>query len=147
MLELNDLYQEVIIDHNRNPRNQYLMENPSAEALGHNPLCGDKLRLFLDIKDSVIERASFNCKGCAISTASASLMTEVLKGKTVKEAREMFQRFHALVTEEGDGKVDLDKLAVFAGVKNYPSRVKCATLAWHTLLSALDNSDKVAVTE
>ncbi len=146
--ELRDLYQEVIFDHNRNPRNFRVMENPDREVEGFNPLCGDKLTLFLKIKDGIIEDASFQGSGCAISTASVSLMTEIIKGKTVEEAEELFELFHKMTTE--DGEVDLDaigKLAVLAGVREYPARVKCATLSWHTLDAALKNKEKSISTE
>ncbi len=147
--ELRDLYQEVIFDHNRNPRNFRVMENPDREVEGFNPLCGDKLTLFLKIKDGIIEDASFQGSGCAISTASVSLMTEIIKGKTIEEAEEIFEMFHELTTGE-DGGIDLDaigKLAVLAGVREYPARVKCATLAWHTLDAALKNKEKSISTE
>ncbi len=146
--ELRDLYQEVIFDHNRNPRNFRVMENPDREVEGFNPLCGDRLTLFLKIKDGIIEDASFQGSGCAISTASVSLMTEIIKGKTVEEAEQLFEMFHNMTTE--DGEVDLDaigKLAVLAGVREYPARVKCATLAWHTLDAALKNKGKSISTE
>lgn len=147
--ELRDLYQEVIFDHNRNPRNFRLMENPDREVEGFNPLCGDKLTLFLKIKDGIIEDASFQGSGCAISTASVSLMTEIIKGKTVEEAQGLFELFHKMTTGE-NGEVDLEaigKLAVLAGVREYPARVKCATLAWHTLDAALKNKEKSISTE
>ncbi len=147
--ELRDLYQEVIFDHNRNPRNFRVMENPDREVEGFNPLCGDKLTLFLKIKDGMIEDASFQGSGCAISTASVSLMTEIIKGKTIEEAEEIFEMFHKMTTGE-DGEIDLDaigKLAVLAGVREYPARVKCATLAWHTLDAALKNKEKSISTE
>ncbi len=147
--ELRDLYQEVIFDHNRNPRNFRVMENPDREVEGFNPLCGDKLTLFLKIKDGIIEDASFQGSGCAISTASVSLMTEIIKGKTIEEAEEIFEMFHKMTTGE-DGEIDLDaigKLAVLAGVREYPARVKCATLAWHTLDAALKNKEKSISTE
>ncbi len=147
--ELRDLYQEVIFDHNRNPRNFRVMENPDREVEGFNPLCGDKLTLFLKIKDGLIEDASFQGSGCAISTASVSLMTEIIKGKTIEEAEEIFEMFHKMTTGE-DGEIDLDaigKLAVLAGVREYPARVKCATLAWHTLDAALKNKEKSISTE
>ncbi len=147
--ELRDLYQEVIFDHNRNPRNFRVMENPDREVEGFNPLCGDKLTLFLKIKDGMIEDASFQGSGCAISTASVSLMTEIIKGKTIEEAEEIFEMFHKMTTGK-DGEIDLDaigKLAVLAGVREYPARVKCATLAWHTLDAALKNKEKSISTE
>jgi len=145
---LRDLYQEVIIDHNRNPRNNKKLEHASHQADGFNPLCGDKLTLFLQIKNNVIVDASFQGCGCAISTASASLMTEQIKGKTAQEIQELFQNFHSLVTDkQGSSEVTLGKLAVLAGVKEFPSRVKCATLAWHTLNAALENKSESISTE
>ena len=136
---LRDLYQEVILDHNRRPRNFGALPSANHQAEGYNPLCGDKVTVFLDLQDGRIQDVAFQGAGCAISTASASLMTEALKGKTVEEVREIFQGFHDLVTTgEGEGSEELGKLAVFSGVREFPMRVKCATLAWHTLLAALD---------
>ena len=146
--DLRDLYQEVIFDHNRNPRNFRVMENPDREVEGFNPLCGDRLTLFLKMDGKEIVDASFQGSGCAISTASVSLMTEIVKGKTEEEAETLFKQFHAMTTEEGE--VDLaaiGKLAVLAGVREYPARVKCATLAWHTLDAALKNEEKSISTE
>ncbi len=136
MSDLQALYQEVIIDHSRNPRNFTECCNASHKAEGYNPLCGDKLKLFLKIKENVIENACFTGTGCAISTASASLMTEALKGKTLIEANTLFKKFHHLLTED-DNVEDLGKLEILAGVRTFPMRVKCATLAWHTLQAAL----------
>ncbi len=147
--DLRDLYQEVIFDHNRNPRNFRVMDNPDREVDGFNPLCGDRLTLYLKVADGVIQDASFQGSGCAISTASVSLMTEIVKGKTEQEAEELFALFHKMTTGE-EGEVDLEvvgKLAVLAGVREYPSRVKCATLAWHTLDAALKNQEKSISTE
>ncbi|KAF3977296.1 MAG: SUF system NifU family Fe-S cluster assembly protein [Methylococcales symbiont of Iophon sp. n. MRB-2018] len=147
--DLRDLYQEVIFDHNRNPRNFRVMENPDREVEGFNPLCGDRLTLFLKIQNNAISDASFQGSGCAISTASVSLMTEIVKGKTKNEAEELFQQFHAMTTGKDD-QIDLKaigKLAVLAGVREYPARVKCATLAWHTLDAALKNKEKSISTE
>lgn len=148
MLELRELYQEVILDHNRSPRNFHTMEKATCEQRGYNPLCGDKLKLFLKISNDVIEEASFVGEGCAISTASASLMTDSLIGKTVAEAKSMFQQFHAMVTEDDHAAAGkLGKLGILEGVKAYPARVKCATLAWQTLSAALDDDDAVVTTE
>jgi nitrogen fixation NifU-like protein len=147
--DLRDLYQEVIFDHNRNPSNFRVMDNPDREVDGFNPLCGDRLTLYLKVADGVIQDASFQGSGCAISTASVSLMTEIVKGKTEQEAEELFALFHKMTTGE-EGEVDLEvvgKLAVLAGVREYPSRVKCATLAWHTLDAALKNQEKSISTE
>lgn len=149
MLDLKELYQEVIVDHNRNPRNCYEMEDACHCADGFNPLCGDKLTLFLKIKNDVIEKASFVGKGCAISTASASLMTDTLKGMNIDKAKALFERFHQmLTTEEALSLEKMDKLTVLAGVREFPSRVKCATLAWHTLMAAFEQKvGGVATTE
>ncbi len=147
--DLRDLYQEVIFDHNRNPRNFRVMENANRHVNGFNPLCGDKLTLFLKIDDHVISDASFQGSGCAISTASVSLMTEIIKGKTETEADELFKQFHEMTTGKTE-EVNLDaigKLAVLAGVREYPARVKCATLAWHTLDAALKNQQEAVSTE
>jgi len=144
--DLRDLYQEVIFDHNRNPRNFRVIENASRAVEGFNPLCGDRLTLYLNIVAGVIEDASFQGSGCAISTASVSLMTEIIKGKTESEAEALFTQFHRMTTTEGE--VDLEavgKLAVLAGVKDYPARVKCATLAWHTLDTALKNEGQTSI--
>ncbi|HEV2855534.1 MAG TPA: SUF system NifU family Fe-S cluster assembly protein [Thermoanaerobaculia bacterium] len=137
---LRDLYQEVILDHNRRPRNFGTLPSANHQAEGYNPLCGDKVTVFLDLEDDGrIRDVAFQGAGCAISTASASLMTEALKGKTAEEARELFQGFQGLVTKgTGEDSEELGKLTVFAGVREFPMRVKCATLAWHTLLAALD---------
>lgn len=149
MMDLRELYQEVILDHNRNPRNHHEMADATTEAKGYNPLCGDKLRVYLKLEGSKISDASFLGVGCAISQASASLMTEALLGKTVEEARELFLRFHRMLTldEEDSPTASFDKLSVLAGVKAYPARVKCATLAWHTLVAALDKETSTVSTE
>ena len=148
MNELRDLYQEVILDHNRRPRNFGSLPAANRQAEGHNPLCGDKVTVFLDVEDGRIADVSFQGSGCAISTASASLMTEALKGRTVAAARELFQDFHDLVTTgAGEDSPDLGKLAVFSGVREFPMRVKCATLAWHTLLAALEEKHQPVSTE
>jgi nitrogen fixation protein NifU and related proteins len=143
MLDLRELYQEVILDHNKNPRNAYVMTDASCQSEGFNPLCGDRLTLYLRVKDNRIEKASFEGSGCAISTASASLMTDYLAGKTLIEAEQLFNNFHNLIMldtsvqdEETLGK-QLGKLSVLAGVREFPARVKCATLAWHTLKAAI----------
>ena len=148
MSELRDLYQEVILDHNRRPRNFGPLPRANRQAEGHNPLCGDRVTVWLELEDGRIRDVSFEGAGCAISTASASLMTEALKGLGVEEARGLFRGFHELVThgEEADGP-DLGKLAVFSGVREYPMRVKCATLAWHALMAALDGKDLPVTTE
>ena len=136
MSELSDLYQELILDHNRSPRNfRKLAKGKKAE--GHNPLCGDRVHVYLDVEGDRIADIAFEGSGCAISTASASLMTEALKGRSVEEARRLFHGFHDLLTAGGDAE-GLGKLAVFAGVREYPIRIKCATLAWHAVQAALD---------
>jgi nitrogen fixation NifU-like protein len=149
--QLQDLYQEVILDHNRAPRNFVALPDANRSALGHNPLCGDQLTVFLRVDDSgVIQSVGFQGKGCAISKASASLMTEALSGKTVAEAEVLFGKFHDMLTGPPDVKADgkgLGKLAVFSGVREFPARVKCATLAWHTLHQALAGGDAPATTE
>ena len=135
---LRDLYQEVILDHNRRPRNFGPLAAANHQAEGNNPLCGDKVSVLLDVEDGRIRDIAFQGVGCAISTASASLMTEALKGQTVEEARRLFHVFHDLLTTgAGASSPELGKLAVFTGVREFPMRVKCATLPWHTLLAAL----------
>ncbi len=148
MDELRELYQQVILDHNRAPRNFGKLVHPTHEAEGDNPLCGDHIDLYLEVEDGIIKDISFEGKGCAISKASASLMTSILKGKSLEEARELFEEFHDLVTQDTTPDFDkLGKLAVFAGVRAFPVRVKCASLAWHTMLQALKNSSEAASTE
>jgi nitrogen fixation NifU-like protein len=148
MNDLRDLYQEVILDHNRHPRNFGALAGANRQAEGYNPLCGDKVTVSLEVADDRIRRVAFAGSGCAISTASASLMTEALRGLGVEEARELFRAFHGLVTTgAGAGDPELGKLAVFTGIREYPMRVKCATLAWHTLLAALDQQDHPISTE
>ena len=143
---LRELYQEVILDHNRRPRNFGALPSANHQAEGYNPLCGDKVTVFLDLQDGRIQDVAFQGAGCAISTASASLMTEALKGRTAEEAREIFHGFHGLVTTgAGEDSEELGKLAVFSGVREFPMRVKCATLAWHTLLAALDEKAREPV--
>ncbi len=143
MSDLRDLYQEVILDHNRHPRNFGALDDANRQADGFNPLCGDKIRVRLIVEDERIVDIRFEGAGCAISTSSASLMTEILKGKTVDEAKAVFQTFHDLVTGKTEGDLaTLGKLAVFAGVSEFPARVKCATLCWHTTQAALDVNSK-----
>ena len=142
MSELTDLYQEVILDHNRRPRNFRAMEAASRTQEGYNPLCGDRLTLYVKLDGDRIGDVSFQGTGCAISKASASLMTDAVKGKTVKEARAIFERFHEMVTSPPEAAVpEMGKLAVLAGVREFPTRVKCASLAWHTLKAAVADSD------
>jgi nitrogen fixation protein NifU and related proteins len=144
---LDELYQEVILDHNRRPRNFRTIEE-GRHAEGYNPLCGDRLTVYLRIQGDRIQDASFQGSGCAISKASASLMTDIVKGKTIAEAEALFERFHRLITRSVDDPVDdLGKLSVFAGVRQYPARVKCASLAWHTLRAATEARNEVVSTE
>lgn len=139
MAELSDLYQEVILDHNRRPRNFRTIENASHHAEGYNPLCGDRLRLYLQIDGGVVTDIAFQGAGCAISKASASLMTDSVKGQAVDVVRSLFERFHRMVTTPAGEQVEeLGKLMVLSGVREFPVRVKCASLAWHTLKAALD---------
>jgi nitrogen fixation NifU-like protein len=149
MSDLRELYQEVILDHNKRPRNYGPMEDADHVAVGHNPLCGDRLRVSLKVRDGVIEAVRFEGSGCAISRASASMMTDAVKGKTVAEAEKLFQGFHEMVTGEPGREPDpeLGKLAVFSGVCEFPARVKCASLAWHTLDAALHGTSEKVSTE
>ena len=149
MSDLRSLYQEVMLDHGRSPRNRRRIEG-AREAKGENPLCGDEVTVYVRIEDGVIRDASFEGSGCAISTASASIMTQVLPGKTPAEALRLFERYHDVVTGRADpagGTEDLGKLAAFAGVSEFPVRVKCATLAWHTLKAALEQQPEIVTTE
>jgi nitrogen fixation NifU-like protein len=154
MMDLRELYQDIILDHGRHPRNFRAIENPTHIANGHNPLCGDRVTVYLTLDGDSITDVSFQGRGCAISTAAASLMTEVLKGKTIAEARALFAQFHARVTG-GDAAPELpepldeemDRLEPLTGVKAYPARVKCATLSWHALEAALKGSGTTVKTE
>jgi nitrogen fixation NifU-like protein len=151
MSELYDLYQEVILDHNKTPRNFGELADPDRTADGHNPLCGDRLTVYVRLDDDGVAEISFDGSGCAISKASASIMTEIVKGKSRAEIDELFAGFHELLT--GDPSVrekagaELGKLAVFEGVREFPVRVKCATLPWHTLKAALERAEAAATTE
>lgn len=149
--ELRELYQQVILDHNKAPRNFRKIENATNHAEGYNPLCGDNVTVYLLIdENNIIQDISFQGSGCAISKASASLMTSMLKGKSVEEAEKLFNKFHDLVTDKLGNEVNLNefgKLAVFAGVKEFPARVKCASLAWHTLMNALHGKSEKVSTE
>jgi nitrogen fixation NifU-like protein len=144
---VDDLYQEIILDHTKHPRNCHAMDDATRSAEGYNPLCGDKLKLFIKMDGDVVKDASFLGSGCAISTASASLMTESLKGKTREEALKLLEKFHDLLTTDTPVSKDLGKLVVFCGVRDYPARVKCATLAWHTLKTALNGTAGTVTTE
>ena len=151
MIDLRELYQDVIIDHNKNPRNFGRPETCDHEAKGNNPLCGDKVTVYVTVAGDVIENVQFEGRGCAISVASASMMTELVKGKPLAEARAIFEDFHQIVTRKKDITPDdlerLDKLAVLTGVREFPMRVKCATLPWHTMTAALDQSEDEVTTE
>jgi len=149
MPDLRELYQEVILDHHKKPRNFRKPEGANKQAEGFNPLCGDKISLYLKIEDGIVRDAGFVGSGCAISTASASMMTESLKGKTEAEVEALFERFHDLVTGKTPTGTEtgLGKLEVFAGVRDYPVRVKCATLCWHTMRAALRNQTDTVATE
>jgi nitrogen fixation NifU-like protein len=149
MSDLRELYQEVILDHNKRPRNFRVPEQANRRAEGYNPLCGDRITVYLRINGDVIEDAAFQGVACAIAKASASLMTDTLKGKTLAEANALFERFHLLVTAAPEASFDLEalgKLAVFSGVREYPARVKCASLAWHTMRAAMEAKDDVVST-
>jgi nitrogen fixation protein NifU and related proteins len=146
MSDLGDLYQEIILDHYKRPRNAGLLEQPTCLAHGNNPLCGDKISVSLDVKDGRIAGILWKGSGCAISTASASLMSDAVKGLDRAQVDALFHRFHAMVTGTGSPD-DLDKLAVFQGVCEYPARVKCASLAWHTLRAALEGRSDPISTE
>jgi nitrogen fixation protein NifU and related proteins len=148
MADLDDLYQEVILDHNKSPRNFRVIENADHKAVGYNPLCGDHVTVYLRLRDGAIEDISFQGSGCAISKASASMMTAELKGKREAEAEALFAKVHKMLTGDGsDGGQSLGKLAVLSGVCKFPARVKCASLAWHTMNSALKGDAAVASTE
>lgn len=147
MSNLHDLYQETIIDHSKRPRNKGAVEQPTHSAEGYNPLCGDRVIVQLRVENGRVAAAGFQGVGCAISTASASLMTDAIKGKTADEVERTFDKFHGLLTEDRPAPSDLGKLAVFSGVREYPMRVKCATLAWHTLRAALKGQQQPVSTE
>lgn len=151
MSDLRELYQEVILDHSKNPRNFGKLEDADSEARGNNPLCGDNITVYVKTEDGVVTGISFEGSGCAISTASASLMTEAVSGKTVEEVEALFNLFHEMVTGDPSQKAevpaDLGKLSVMAGVREFPVRVKCASLAWHTLQAALGEEEKTVSTE
>ena len=151
MSDLRELYQEVIFDHYRRPRNRGVLPDANHKAEGYNPLCGDRIMLYLRVEDGIVKDARFEGAGCAIATASASLMTEALKGRTAAEAEALFQRFHEMVTTPPDvpltGDPALGKLSTLSGVREFPVRVKCATLAWHTLRAALHDAAGTVSTE
>lgn len=147
MSELNDLYQEVILEHNKNPRNFREIAEADKTATGNNPLCGDALRVYIDMEGDTVKDVSFKGSGCAISKASASMMTQVVKGKTKEEAEVLFDEFHRMVLGEMDEETEenhLGKLKIFAGVREFPARVKCASLSWHTLNAALHGEETIS---
>ncbi|MDP6229566.1 MAG: SUF system NifU family Fe-S cluster assembly protein [Candidatus Marinimicrobia bacterium] len=146
MDDLKDLYQQMILDHNQNPQNFREMENATSKAEGHNPLCGDEITLFLHVENEKITDVSFLGSGCAISKASASIMTTLLIGKSVEMAESLFDKFHTMITT-GEISEDMGKLAVLAGVHKFPSRVKCAVLSWHTMNNALHGNTNLTTTE
>ena len=147
MSELSELYQQVILDHNKKPRNFHKLETANHFAEGYNPLCGDQLNVYLDLEDDRIKDVSFEGSGCAISKAAASMMTQAVKGKTKQEVEQLFDEYHRMVTgqldEEGEPN-HLGKLTIFAGVREFPVRVKCATLSWHTMHAAMNNQEVVS---
>jgi nitrogen fixation protein NifU and related proteins len=148
--DLRDLYQDMILDHSKRPRNFRKLEEADRTAVGYNPLCGDRLTLYLDIEGDVVKDAAFQGAGCAISTASASMMTEMVKGKTVADVERLFEEFQQMVTAPPDQEVDvseLGKLQVFSGVREFPARVKCASLAWHTAHAAVKGEEEEVSTE
>ena len=149
--DVRDLYQDMILEHSKKPRNFRSLPQANRKAEGYNPLCGDHFTVFLQLENDEVKDISFEGSGCAISKASASMMTASLKGKTKSQARELFARFHRLVTSQAteahDGGVDIGKLVVFSGVSEFPVRVKCATLAWHTMLAALEEKSDTLSTE
>ena len=145
MSDLDELYQEVILDHSKNPRNKTELENFTHEAKGHNPLCGDQISIQIIMEGEKISDVKFTGAGCAISTASASILTESIKGKSMNEIERIFENFHDLVTGN-EPEEDLGKLTIFEGVQKYPVRIKCATLSWHALMAAI-NGEKETTTE
>ena len=147
MNDLRDLYQEVILDHSRNPRNAGRLAEPSGTGKGHNPLCGDLITLDVLVEDGTIRDVSFDARGCAISVAAASIMSDMLKGKSLAETHDLFRRFQDMLTGPDAVAENLDKLEVLAGVREFPMRVKCATLPFHTLRAALDNQSGTVQTE
>ena len=146
MSELSELYQQVILDHNKKPRNFHKLENANRVAEGFNPLCGDQLTVYLQMDEGIVNDVSFEGSGCAISKAAASMMTQSVKGKNREQAEQLFQEFHKMVTGELDTEAEphqLGRLTIFSGVRDYPARVKCASLSWHTMRAALEGQDTV----
>ena len=147
MSELSELYQQVILDHNKKPRNFHKLEHANHSAEGYNPLCGDHLTIYLNVADNQVKEVGFEGSGCAISKASASMMTQAVKGKNKEQAEALFKEFHSMVTGELDEEIDensLGNLKIFAGVREFPVRVKCATLPWHTLHAALNKQEQIS---
>ncbi len=147
MSELSELYQQVILDHNKKPRNFHKLESPTHTAEGYNPLCGDHLNIYLNVEGDELKEIAFEGSGCAISKAAASMMTQAVKGKTREHVERLFNEFHSMVTGEFDEDTEqnvLGNLKIFAGVRDFPVRVKCATLPWHTMLAALNNEQTVS---
>ena len=147
MSELSELYQQVILDHNKKPRNFRKLENANYSAEGYNPLCGDHLTVYVNVADDAVQEIAFEGSGCAISKAAASMMTQALKGKSTAQAEELFRAFHSMVTGELDEETEensLGNLKIFAGVRDFPVRVKCATLPWHTMHAALNKQEQVS---
>ena len=147
MSELNELYQQVILDHNKKPRNFRKLETANHMAEGYNPLCGDQLTIYLNLEDDLVKEVGFEGSGCAISKAAASMMTQAVKGKSKEQAESLFQEFHSMVTGELDEEMEensLGNLKIFAGVRDFPVRVKCATLPWHTMHAALNKQEHVS---
>jgi nitrogen fixation NifU-like protein len=147
MSELSELYQQVILDHNKKPRNFRKLESANHSAEGYNPLCGDHLTVYLDLQEDAVKEIAFEGSGCAISKAAASMMTQAVKGKSRKQAEDLFTEFHSMVTGELDEETvenSLGNLKIFAGVREFPVRVKCATLPWHTLQAALNNEERTS---
>jgi nitrogen fixation protein NifU and related proteins len=147
MSELSELYQQVILDHNKKPRNFRKLENANHTAEGYNPLCGDQLTIYLDLEDGLVKEVGFEGSGCAISKASASMMTQAVKGRSKEQVETLFQEFHSMVTGELNEETEennLGNLKIFAGVREFPVRVKCATLPWHTLHAALNKQEQVS---
>lgn len=145
--DLTDLYQQVILDHSRSPRNFHAMDDANRRAQGHNPVCGDNITLFLKLDDDVIEDISFQGSGCAISKASSSILTDALKGRSKGEVKALFEKVREMVTTGKAPEGDFGKLAVFAGVHKFPARVKCAILPWHAVISAINGEDGAVTTE
>ena len=147
MSELSELYQQVILDHNKKPRNYRKLEDANFSAEGYNPLCGDQLTVYMNLEDDVVKDVGFEGSGCAISKASASMMTQAVKGKSKEEAENLFKEFHSMVTGEFDEETEdnsLGNLKIFAGVREFPVRVKCATLPWHTMHAALNKQERAS---